>query len=66
MATTNDVTGDTLITPSTTQAYRDNYDRIFGRPKGDLEIADEERLGNDGTGTEESGDSSIGESNSSS
>ena len=33
MATTNDITGDKLITKSTNDNYRDNYDRIFGKKK---------------------------------
>lgn len=28
---TNDVTGDKLITKTNTDAYRDNYDRIFSK-----------------------------------
>lgn len=31
MATTNEITGDKLITKSTNDNYRDNYDRIFGK-----------------------------------
>ena len=33
MATTNDITGDKLITKTTNDNYRDNYDRIFGKKK---------------------------------
>ena len=29
----NDITGDALKTRATSDAYRDNYDRIFGRKK---------------------------------
>ena len=29
MATKNDVTGDTILSKETTDAYRDNYDNIF-------------------------------------
>lgn len=29
MATSNEVTGDKLISKSSTQEYRDNFDRIF-------------------------------------
>lgn len=29
----NDITGDALKTRVTTDAYRDNFDRIFGRKK---------------------------------
>lgn len=35
MATTNDITGDKLITKSTNDNYRDNYDRIFGKKSSD-------------------------------
>ena len=31
MATKNPITGDKLITKTTNDAYRDNYDRIFGK-----------------------------------
>jgi len=30
MTTKNDVTGDRIITKSSSNAYRDNWDRIFG------------------------------------
>ncbi len=33
MTTKNDVTGDSLITKAPTDAYRDNYDAIFNKPK---------------------------------
>lgn len=36
MATTNDITGDKLITKSNNDNYRDNYDRIFGKKNGKL------------------------------
>lgn len=36
----NDVTGDSLTTKTTTDAYRDNWDRIFG--KKNKEQSDEE------------------------
>lgn len=38
----NDITGDTIITPSSTEAYRDNYEVIFTRPKRDLENTNDE------------------------
>lgn len=37
MATTNPITGDKLITKSTNDNYRDNYDRIFGKRNGKLQ-----------------------------
>lgn len=30
MATKNDVTGDALVSKTTTESYRDGWDRIFG------------------------------------
>jgi len=33
MATTNDITGDALVTKPATEKYRDNYDLIFGGTK---------------------------------
>lgn len=33
MATTNDITGDKLITKSNNDNYRNNYDLIFGKKK---------------------------------
>ena len=33
MATHNDITGDPLITKSTTDAYRNGYDLIWGKKK---------------------------------
>lgn len=31
MATKNDITGDPLVSKSPTEAYRDGWDRIFGK-----------------------------------
>lgn len=31
MASKNDITGDSIQTKATSDAYRDNYDRIFGK-----------------------------------
>ncbi len=33
MATTNDITGDSLVTKSSTDTYRDGWDRIFGKKR---------------------------------
>jgi hypothetical protein len=33
VATHNDITGDALISKTNTDAYRDNYDAIFRKPK---------------------------------
>lgn len=37
MATRNDITGDELKTGSSTEAYRDGWDRIFGKKPGTLQ-----------------------------
>lgn len=42
MAATNDITGDKIITPAPTDQYRDNYERIFGKFKRDLELPSNE------------------------
>jgi hypothetical protein len=31
MATTNEITGDKLVSKSSTQKYRDNFDKIFNK-----------------------------------
>lgn len=33
MVARNDITGDTIQTKGVTDAYRDNYDKIFGKKK---------------------------------
>lgn len=33
MATTNDITGDSIQTKTNTDQYRDGWDRIFGKKK---------------------------------
>lgn len=33
MSSTNDITGDYLVNKKTTDAYRDNYDKIFGKSR---------------------------------
>ena len=33
MASKNDITGDEIKSKSSTKAYEDNYDRIFGKKK---------------------------------
>lgn len=40
MATKNDITGDSIQTKATTDAYRDNYDRIFGKTKTSHKLYD--------------------------
>jgi len=34
MTTKNDVTGDSMVSKETTDVYRNNWDAIFGKPKG--------------------------------
>ena len=41
MATTNDITGDSIQTGVVTDAYRNNYDEIFGK-KTPKEIDDQQ------------------------
>jgi hypothetical protein len=36
MTTRNDITGDLIATKGTSDAYRDNYDRIFGKQLDEL------------------------------
>jgi hypothetical protein len=44
MATINEITGDSLTTKRTTDAYRDGWERIFGKKK--------EQVSNDNPGTD--------------
>ena len=37
MATRNDITGDSIQTKTSSQAYRDNWDAIFGGDKRKVE-----------------------------
>ena len=39
MATTNPITGDTIATRVVSEAYRDNYDAIFGKKKAVEELS---------------------------
>ena len=36
MATKNDITGDSLISKTNSEAYRNNYDLIFGKGKNNV------------------------------
>lgn len=38
MTTKNDVTGDRIITKSSSDAYRDNWNRIFGNKYKDRKV----------------------------
>ena len=55
MAARNDITGDSLITKASSDAYRDNWDRIFGKkkPQEEGEESDEKQAhdGDDSTAT---------------
>lgn len=43
MATKNDITGDALVSRMPSQAYKDNYDRIFRKGNPDKEKQDEKQ-----------------------
>lgn len=47
MATTNNITGDSLITKAPTDAYRANYDAIFKKPKQEEAIQELTELSQD-------------------
>lgn len=36
MASTNDITGDSIVTKATSEEYRNNYDLIFGKKDRDI------------------------------
>jgi hypothetical protein len=38
----NDITGDEIKTKEVSDSYRDNFDKIFGKPKG-LGMSEEDR-----------------------
>ena len=38
----NDITGDEIKTKEVSDSYRDNFDKIFGKPKG-LDMSEEDR-----------------------
>lgn len=40
MTSTNDITGDAILSRSSTDAYREGWDRIFGKKKGVETLAD--------------------------
>jgi hypothetical protein len=40
MTTRNPITGDLIATKGTSDAYRDNYDRIFGKKQLQADIED--------------------------
>lgn len=48
MTTTNDITGDALVSKSTTESYRDGWDRIFGKkelsvPEDAIDVPNQQR-----------------------
>lgn len=49
MSSTNDVTGDYLVNKKTTDAYRDNYDKIFGKKNKDVKLTKEQQAAVDDT-----------------
>lgn len=49
MSSTNDVTGDYLVNKKTTDAYRDNYDKIFGNKNKDVTLTKEQQAAVDDT-----------------
>ena len=42
MTTRNDITGDEIKTKDVSDSYRDNFDKIFGKPQG-LAMSEEDR-----------------------
>lgn len=42
MASHNEITGDALVSKRNNDAYRDNYDRIFGKKKKDAEQTEQQ------------------------
>ena len=47
MTTKNDITNDSLITKAPTDAYRDNYDAIFNKPKQEAALQELTELSQD-------------------
>ena len=47
MVAKNDITGDSIQTKGTSQAYADNYDRIFRKKKTEAEKFEEAILKNE-------------------
>ena len=47
MATTNNITGDSLITKAPTDAYRNNWDNIFKKPKQEAALQEITELSQD-------------------
>ena len=43
MATTNDVTGDRLVSKTSSQQYKDNWNLIFGKKKDSKEETKEKK-----------------------
>lgn len=42
MTTRNDITGDEIKTKGASDSYRENFDKIFGKPQG-LAMSEEDR-----------------------
>lgn len=45
MATKNDVTGDNIQSKVNSQAYKDNWDLVFGKKKDDQNEAKKDEIG---------------------
>ena len=61
MATHNDITGDALISKQSNDNYRNNYDRIFGKKKGNDNAGQHTVETADGSAVSVSGVSSAAE-----
>ena len=48
MATHNDITGDALVSRLANENYRNNYDRIFGKKKGNDNAGQDHMEASDG------------------
>lgn len=49
MSSTNDITGDEIKSKLNSDAYRDNYDAIFGKRKNDVMLTKEQQAAVDDT-----------------
>lgn len=61
MASHNDITGDALVSKRNNDAYRDNYDRIFGKKKEKQNVGQHNVETSDGSAVSVSGVSSAAE-----
>lgn len=57
MVARNDITGDAIQTKSTSSAYRDNYDLIWGKNKMQVRVPEQgQKIGTCGCGRSPTGD----------